>query len=113
MVKRKYIPRRGDVVWVTLNPSKGHEQQGRRPALVVSPAIYNEKTSLALICPITSHMKEYPFEVALYKMKTKGVVLSDHLRSIDWRSRKVKYVETADTGITTEIQEKINQLIFG
>src|SRR5438093_12343161 len=91
LVRRKseYIPDRGDAVWITLDPQAGHEQAGRRPALVLSPAAYNGKVGLALLCPITSQVKGYPFEVGMPDgLKVAGVALADQVNSLDWRARK-------------------------
>jgi mRNA interferase MazF len=90
-LKRKiaYVPERGDAVWITLDPQAGHEQAGRRPALVLSPHAYNAKVGLAVFCPITSHAKGYPFEVALPdEREIQGVALADQVKSLDWRARK-------------------------
>lgn len=81
MMARRYVPSRGDVVWLSFSPQAGHEQAGRRPALVVSPASYNRKVGLALLCPITSQVKGYPFEVSLPAgLEVSGVVLSDQIK---------------------------------
>src|SRR5260370_14729804 len=87
MVSRKaYIPERGDAVWITLDPQAGHEQAGRRPALVLSPSVYNRRVGLALFCPITSQVKGYPFEVAIPpRFSIRGVVGADQVKSLDWR----------------------------
>ena len=111
MVRRRYIPDRGDIVWVDLNPTKGREQRGKRPAVVVSPRLYNSKTGLALVCPITSRVKDYPFEVRIGVIRNKSVALTDQLKSIDWEERKVKYVSSVGSKIFLEIQEKILKLI--
>src|SRR5438552_10794224 len=90
LVKRKpsYVPARGDAVWISLDPQAGHEQAGRRPALVLSPSSYNRKAGLALMCPITSHAKGYPFEVAVpADLAVTGVILADQIKSLDWRIR--------------------------
>ena len=88
-----YIPNRGDIVYLDFNPTKGHEQRGYRPALIISPAAYSEKSLLALFCPITSQQKGYPFEVLLPEdLQTQGVILVDQIRSLDWRMRKIKFV---------------------
>jgi mRNA interferase MazF len=80
----RYIPARGDIVWISLNPQAGHEQAGRRPALVISPVQYNKKVGLALLCPITSHVKGYPFEVLLPpSLPVNGAILSDQVKSLD------------------------------
>jgi mRNA interferase MazF len=83
-----YVPDRGDVVWITFNPQAGHEQAGRRPAVVLSPKAYNGKVGLALLCPITSQIKGYPFEVAIPDgLPVNGVILSDQVKSLDWKAR--------------------------
>ena len=85
MVKTNYIPERGDIVWLDFNPQIGHEQMGKRPALVISPFDYNAKVGLAIFCPITSQKKGYPFEVNIKNKKIDGVVLSDQIKSLDWK----------------------------
>ena len=88
---RAYVPDRGDVVWIALNPQAGHEQAGRRPAVVVSPRSYNAKVGLGLFCPITSRAKGYPFEVTLPRdLAVQGVVLADQVKSLDWRARRAE-----------------------
>ena len=90
---RRYVPARGDVVWLHFTPQAGHEQAGRRPAVVLSPESYNEKTSLALFCPITSQVKGYPFETVLPPgLSVQGVVLCDQIKSLDWASRKAEFI---------------------
>src|SRR5439155_427115 len=90
---RHYVPARGDAIWITLQPQAGHEQAGRRPALVLSPASYNSKVGLAIICPITSQIKGYPFEVLVPAgLKVSGAVLSDQAKSLDWRVRKAELI---------------------
>lgn len=80
------------MVWISMNPQAGHEQAGRRPALVLSPASYNARVSLALMCPITSQVKRYPFEVELpHGLPVGGVVLSDQVKSLDWRARRAEF----------------------
>ena len=114
MVRKKvYIPDRGDIVWVNFNPTKGHEQANKRPAIILSPKIYNTKTSLALACPITSVKKGYPFEIALTKEKTTGVVLVDQVRSIDWRERKLLFKEKASSEVLIKTTEMICLIIKG
>ena len=108
-----YIPNRGDIVYLDFNPTKGHEQRGYRPALIISPAAYSEKSSLALFCPITSQQKGYPFEVLLpEELQTHGVILVDQIRSLDWRVRQMKFVETVSLEVITEVQAKITPLIY-
>ena len=88
-----YIPERGDIVWIDFDPQSGHEQKGKRPALILSPQKYNEKTSLCICLPITSKIKNYPFEVLLPdKLPVNGVVLSDQIKSLDFVARNVQFV---------------------
>jgi mRNA interferase MazF len=85
-----YVPERGDAVWISLDPQAGHEQAGRRPALVLSPSEYNDRVGLALFCPITSHVKGYPFDVPLPAgLPVAGVVGADQVNSLDWRALRV------------------------
>ncbi len=109
---RRYVPERGDVVWLHFSPPVGHEQAGRRPALVVSPKAYNQKVGLALFCPITSRIKGYPFEVALPPQgKASGVVLSDQIKSLDWRVRRARRVSRAPKDLVKEVLAKIATLL--
>jgi mRNA interferase MazF len=90
-VTHPYVPDAGDLVWLDFDPQRGREQSGRRPALVLSPAAYNVKASLALVCPVTSRTKGYPFEVPLPPgLKVAGVVLADHVKSLDWKERRAE-----------------------
>ena len=112
MVARHGAPARGDLVWVSLNPQAGHEQAGRRPALVVSPREYNERVGLALMCPITSQEKGYPFEVALPgNLEISGVVLADQVKSLDWRAREAHVAGVAPATATAEVLGKLNALL--
>ncbi|MBC7294470.1 MAG: endoribonuclease MazF, partial [Thermoleophilia bacterium] len=105
---RDYVPDRGDVVWLRFEPQAGHEQSGRRPALVVSPKAYNGKVGLALLCPITSKVKGYPFEVPLPAgSKIGGVVLSDQVKSLDWRARQAQYIYAAPAEVVAEVIARI------
>lgn len=89
-------PARGDLIWLAFSPQSGREQAGKRPALVISPTAYNAKVGVALVCPITSKVKGYPFEVLLPPgCPVQGVVLADQLRSLDWRSRQAERIATA------------------
>lgn len=106
-----YIPGRGDVVWISLNPQAGHEQAGRRPALVLSPASYNTKVGLAIFCPITQQVKGYPFEVIIPKgQEVQGAVLSDQVKSLDWKVRKVEFICRLPDSITTEVLKRLGVL---
>jgi mRNA interferase MazF len=89
-----YVPDRGDLVWLRFDPAEGHEQAGHRPAVVLSDRAYNGKIGLALFCPVTSKVKGYPFEVPLPEgLATSGVILADHLHSLDWRARGARFIE--------------------
>jgi mRNA interferase MazF len=107
----KYIPHRGDIVWLNFDPQVGHEQKGKRPAIVLSPKEYNEKVGLALFCPITSKIKNYPFEVKV-DGEIVGVILSDQLKNLDWRIRKAEYIMRVSTNTLKEVQENIHMLLF-
>jgi mRNA interferase MazF len=111
MVTDNYIPDRGDIVWLNFNPQKGHEQKGKRPAIVVSPKEYNGKVRLGLFCPITSQEKKYPFEVKITNEKIKGVVLSDQIKSLDWTKGDIEYITESTKKEINEVIEKINILI--
>lgn len=107
-----YVPRRGDLVWITLNPQAGHEQAGRRPAVVISPAAYNEKVGLALLCPVTSRAKGYPFEVALPpRLGVEGVVLADQVKSLDWRARQAERIAALPRAALSEVLAKLATLV--
>ncbi|MDR0316427.1 MAG: endoribonuclease MazF [Treponema sp.] len=111
MVRKKYVPERGDIVWLNFNPGSGHEQQGKRPAIVISPKEYNEKTGLGLFCPITSKIKNYPFEVTIRSKKINGVVLADQIKSLDWRTREIEFISHENPENVNEIISKINVLM--
>jgi mRNA interferase MazF len=107
-----YVPDRGDMVWITLNPQAGHEQAGRRPVLVLSPEAYNEKVGLALFCPVTSQVKGYPFEVLIPKgLDVTGVILSDHVKSLDWRARKAEFICSLPEAVVEEVLQKLTTLL--
>jgi mRNA interferase MazF len=112
MVKKNYIPERGDIIWLNFNPQAGHEQKGKRPALVLSPKAYNEKVDLGLFCPITSKIKQYPFEVRIQNRKIDGVVLSDQIKSLDWKGRDAKFIIKANKEEINEVLEKLGVLLF-
>ena len=111
MVSKEYIPERGDIVWLDFNPQLGHEQRGRRPALVISYRAYNEKICLGIFCPITSKVKGYPFEVVINLKKIKGAVLSDQVKSLDWKERNIEFIEKLDEKDLEDIIEKIEAII--
>ena len=112
MVDREYVPARGDIVWLSFTPQAGHEQAGHRPALVLSPEAYNQKTSLALFCPITSRAKGYPFEVLLPAASAvSGAVLADQVKSLDWRARGARFEAQAPRRVVGEVLEKVSVLL--
>jgi mRNA interferase MazF len=111
MVK-SYVPEKGDLVWLNFTPQSGHEQSGRRPAVVISPSEYNGKTGLGIFCPLSSKEKNYPFEVKIKNDRISGVVLSDHLKSLDWESRKAELISKVTEKELDEILEKIKVLIL-
>jgi len=112
MVARAYVPDAGDLVWLTFDPQAGHEHRGRRPALILSPRLYNEKARLALACPITSQVKGYPFEVLLPSGGAiTGAVLADHVRNLDWQARRIAFEAKAPTDILPEVRERLRVLL--
>lgn len=112
MTPASYIPERGDIVWLSFQPQAGREQAGRRPALILSPGRYNSKVGLAIACPITGQVKHYPFEVALPEgLAVSGVVLSDHVKSLDWRARRADFACAAPNEVTTDVIAKLRTLI--
>lgn len=107
-----YVPARGDLVWLEFDPQSGHEQAGRRPALVVSHAAYNKKVGLALLCPITSKVKGYPFEVVLPAgLAVSGAVLSDQVKSLDWRARRAARISAAPAAVLNQVVARIVALV--
>ncbi|MEL6273422.1 MAG: endoribonuclease MazF [Chloroflexota bacterium] len=107
-----YIPQRGDAVWLTLDPTEGHEQAGRRPVLVLTPQPYNEKTGLMIVVPITNRKKGYPFEVEIPDgLQVSGVILSDHVKSADWQARRADYIDTVPGAVVTDVLNRLNTLI--
>jgi mRNA interferase MazF len=112
MVMKNYFPDRGDVVWLDFTPQTGHEQHGKRPAVVISPQEYNRKSGLALFCPMTTKQKGYPFEVTIESGKISGVVLSDQIKSLDWRQRGVEFIAKATEDEVNEIIKKLSVLVF-
>ncbi|MDJ0579329.1 type II toxin-antitoxin system PemK/MazF family toxin [Crocosphaera sp.] len=111
--KNLYIPSRGDIVWLDFDPRTGREQSGHRPAIVISPKEFNGLSSLVFVCPITSKVKGFSFEVPLTtETKIGGVVLIHHLRSVDWRARNIKFIEQAPVSVINEICAKLKPLMF-
>lgn len=107
-----FVPDAGDLIWISFDPQSGREQAGRRPGLVISPRSYNLKAGLLLVCPITSQSKRYPFEVELPAgLPIHGVVLADHLRSADWRTRTSEFIASAPTELLDEVRAKLKPLL--
>jgi mRNA interferase MazF len=108
-----YVPDRGDAVWLTFNPQVGHEQAGRRPALILSPASYNGKVGLAILCPITNQAKGYPFEVAIPKdLAVAGVILADQVKSLDWRGRNAEFIDKLPDAIVNQVLQNLRTLLL-
>jgi len=111
-VPRRYVPRRGEIVWLSFTPQAGHEQAGRGPALVLSPWAYNARVGLALFCPITSRVKGYPFEVAIPKgLAVTGVVLADQVKSLDWRARQAEFADRLPDADINEVRGVVTALV--
>jgi len=107
-----FIPHRGDVVWIDMQPQAGHKQSGRRPAIVLSPKSYNSKVGLALLCPITNQVKGYPFEVMIPSgLKVTGVVLADQVKSLDWKIRNAELCDKLPESVVLEIFKKLETLL--
>jgi mRNA interferase MazF len=109
-----WAPDRGDVVWISMDPSRGHDKSGRRPAAVLSPVAYNERVGLALMCPITSRVKGYPFEVPLPEgAGVEGVILSDLMKSLDWRARGAELAGRLPDETITAVVQRVSTLLTG
>ena len=106
-----YVPDQGDLVWLEFDPQSGHEQKGRRPALVLSPASYNLKVGLMLCCPITTKAKSYPFEVEVKTKEVTGVVLADQVKSLDWRARNGHSAGVVSAEVLAEVRGKLLTLV--
>ena len=112
MNNKEYIPERGDAVWVDMNPQSGHEQSGRRPALILSPGFYNKKAGLALLCPITNQIKGYPFEIVIPQgLNVSGAILSDQIKSFDWKTRRAEFIQGIPERIVLAVLKKIHKLL--
>ncbi len=107
-----YVPQRGDAIWLNFNPQAGHEQAGRRPALVLSPRAYNQKVRLAILCPITNQVKGYPFEVQILPdLPVSGVVLADQVKSMDWQIRQATFICSLPERIVAQVLGKLHTLL--
>ncbi|AIQ56166.1 endoribonuclease MazF [Paenibacillus borealis] len=112
MVTGGYVPDRGDLIWLQFHPQAGHEQAGKRPALVVSPASYNGKVGLSLLCPVASKPKGYPFEVVIPQdLPIEGVILADQVKSLDWQSRQAAFICKVPQSILSDVIAKLDILI--
>jgi mRNA interferase MazF len=108
----EYVPDRGDAIWISFNPQAGHEKAGHRPALVLSPKAYNARVGLALLCPITSQIKGYPFEVLIPDgLPIKGVVLSDQVKNLDWRARNAEWICAVSPHVIQAVLGKLAALL--
>ncbi len=111
-VVKRYLPERGDAVWITLSPQEGHEQAGRRHAIVLSPEEYNGRVGLTLLCPVTTQIKGYPFEVDVPQcLPISGVILADQVRSVDWRARNAEFICKLPAPTVAETLEKLGTLL--
>lgn len=111
-MRHAFVPDAGDLVWLTFEPQAGREQAGRRPAVILSPRAYNAKSGLALACPITSQIKGYPFEVAVPSGRgATGVILADHLKSVDWKARRAERLGRCTERAMEEVRAKLAPLL--
>jgi len=111
MPRKKYVPERGDIIFTNFDPSAGHEQVAKRPALVLSPGIFNDKTGLALVAPITSRVRGHGFEVAVSGEKTTDVILCQQIKMIDFKARGVRLIEKAQLEVLADALAKVRVLI--
>ena len=111
MCSSDLVPDAGDVVWLEFDPQAGHEQAGHRPALVLSPALYNGKTGLMVCCPLTTHIKAYPFEVEFHLDGVHCAALADQVKSLDWRTRRARHKGKVDQKVMEEVQAKLKVLL--
>ena len=111
MVNLNYVPEKVDLVWLYFNPQAGHEQKGCRPAICISQEKYNQKIGLALFCPITSHIKGYPFEIVLDNHSINGCILSDQVKNLDYRQRNCDFIEKATEEEINSVVDNIKLLI--
>jgi mRNA interferase MazF len=110
--KKTYVPQRGDLVWIDFDPQAGHEQSGRRPALVLSPASYNRRVELGIFCPVTSQAKGYAWEVPIPAgLGITGVILADQIKSLDWKSRRTLFADKLPRDTLDEVLDKILAVI--
>lgn len=109
----KYIPKKGDIIALTLDPQSGHEQKGRRPALVVSNTLFNQKTGLSFVCPITNTNRNIPLHVTIPEEGIlSGVIMADQMKSVDYRSRKAKFIDKAPIGVLNEVLSILDAILY-
>ena len=111
-MKGSFVPDVGDILWMSLSPTSGHEQSGHRPVLTLTPAAYNAKRGLLICCPITSRIGGYPFEVAVDTEGISGVVIADQVKSVDWQARGAKLAGRASVEVTLEVRAKLGALLL-
>lgn len=112
-MKAAFVPQRGDAIWLDFDPQAGHEQARRRPAIVLSPAQFNQVTGFALVCPITNQEKGYPFEVPIPAgLSVRGVVLADQIRSLDWKARKASLIGKLPAEVVEVVIAKIDAILY-
>ena len=111
MAKNKYIPKRGDIVWTNFDPAAGHEQMGKRPAIILSPTPFNKKIRLAMVAPITSRVRGHGFEVLVNGKKVTGVVLCQQVKMIDFSARGVQFAEKAMKTVTSDVLAKVRAIV--
>ena len=108
---RAYVPDAGEVVWLEFDPQAGHEQAGHRPALVISPASYNSKTGLMVCCPMSTKLKGYPFEVVTHVDGVDSAVLSDQVKSLDWKVQRAKKKAVVSADVLVHVRAKLKALL--
>ncbi len=107
-----FVPKRGDLIWISFSPQVGHEQAGRRPAVVLSPVSYNRRVGLAIVCPITSQVKGLQFEAQIPPgLSISGVILCDHVKNVDWRGRQAEFAGRLPGDVIEEVLAKLNSLL--
>ena len=111
-MKESFVPDVGDVLWMRLSPTSGHEQSGHRPVLTITPVAYNAKRGLLVCCPITSRVGGYPFEVAIETDGISGVVIADQVKSVDWQARGARLAGRASVEVTLEVRAKLGALLL-
>ena len=112
MIRKEYVPERGDIVWIDFSSTRGHEQASIRPALALSRRVYNQKTGLMIVCAMTSHVKGYPYEVLVHEKKIDGAILVDQIRSVAWKQRKARFIQKVSQSVIDEVEEKLTTLLF-